>query len=72
MNQDFIESKIRAYREADHPIPKGLALISIGLHAGLIKEDVVWHRLLTQEEKLRVVYFVKQFSVVNGLPPIES
>lgn len=72
MNQEFIKSQIRMYGRLSNVFGKSLCLISIGLHAGLLKDEDIYRRNLTREEMQRVIYFIKQFSAANGLPPIES
>lgn len=70
LNEAFIIRQIRKYNSVKCHLHQDRALTAIGIHAGLLKKKKVALRELTNEERLRVLYFVRQFLVERGMPVV--
>lgn len=70
LNEAFIIRQIRKYNSVKRHLHQDRALTAIGIHAGLLKKKKVVLRELTNEERLRVLYFVRQFLVERGMPVV--
>ncbi|HAA31090.1 MAG TPA: hypothetical protein DCE56_29520 [Cyanobacteria bacterium UBA8553] len=67
MNQDFVLRQIRKYGRVSRVTQKDAILTAIGIHVGLLEKKNVVIRELTVEQRDRVLYFVKQFCLTQGL-----
>lgn len=61
INEAFVFDWIRKYNQSRRQIYKDKALLAVGIHAGLLKKSKAIAPELTQEERDRVVYFLRQF-----------
>lgn len=67
MNEQFLFNKIRKYNSATSQTLKDAELSAAGIHAGLLPRSKAIARNLTSEERSRVVYFLRQFCISQGL-----
>lgn len=67
INQGFILTQIRRYNQARRQIYKDRALLTIGIHTGLIPKKAALTPELSSEERERVLYFCRQFLESSGI-----
>lgn len=68
INESFVFNQIRKYNQARRQIYKDKALLSVGIHAGLLKKQSAIAPELSQPERDRVLYFLRQFASSAGCP----
>jgi hypothetical protein len=66
INQSLVFNQIRKYNQARRQIYKDKALLTVGIHAGLLKKQVAVAPELSQEERDRVLYFLREFARSAG------
>jgi hypothetical protein len=68
-NSDFILNSIAKLNRSNRRVQKDSVLHGVGLHVGLLKKKKNQRLpvILKQEERDRVVYFLRQFLVNQGL-----
>lgn len=66
IDENLIFNQIRKYNQARRIIYKDQALLRVGIHVGLLKRRMSVTPELTQEERDRVLYFLRQFVTNQG------
>jgi hypothetical protein len=68
-NSDFVLNSIAKLNRSNRRVQKDSVLHGVGLHVGLLqkKKNQRLPIILTQEERDRVLYFLRQFLVNQGL-----
>ena len=66
LNQNFIFNQIRKYNQARRQIYRDKALLAVGIHAGLLKKSKAIAPELSEEDRLRVLFFLRQFLASSG------
>jgi hypothetical protein len=67
INPSFVFNQIRKYNKSRRQTLKDAALTAVGIHVGLLEKKNVIIRDLTQEERDRVLYYLRQFLQNQGL-----
>ncbi len=67
INEAFVFAWIRKYNQARRQLYKDKALLAVGIHAGLLKKSKSIAPELSQEERDRVVYFLREFVRSAGI-----
>ena len=67
LNENFLFKSIRKYNQAQRQTQKDAVLNAVGVHAGLLAKSRNPLPLLEQEERDRVLNFLKQFLAEQGV-----
>ncbi len=61
IDESFLWSQIRKYNQARRQIYKDKVLLAVGVHTGLLTAQKKFFPELTEEERNRILYFLRQF-----------
>lgn len=67
LNEDFLFKSIRKYNQVRRQTQKDVVLNAVGIHAGLLPRSRNPLPELSQEERDRVLYFLKEFLLQQGI-----
>ncbi len=67
IDESFVWGQIRKYNQARRQIYKDKALAAVGIHTGLLKSPAKIFPELTEEERSRILYFLRQFLADKGV-----
>ncbi len=67
INQSLIFNQIRKYNQVRRQTQKDVALHIVGVHVGLLEVQRTPLPTLKEEERQRVLYFLKQFCEQQGV-----
>lgn len=66
LNQNFIFNQIRKYNQARRQLYRDKALLAVGIHAGLLRKSKAIAPELSEEDRQRIIYFLRQFLKTSG------